>query len=160
MSVAAGTPPSRRWWLIVVLAASIALNLFFISVIAGTAVQMRAGGPAERFERIGARLQLNPDQQAALRVFVVTLRQRGKAARDINMAIWKQLGDPALDQAQIPALLDKTVQGRAAFQSALAAALGQFLQTLSPEQRAAFITGTTAGNQPQGPFRAIRELLR
>jgi uncharacterized membrane protein len=160
MSVAAGTKPSRRWWLIVVLTLSLALNLFFIGVIVGTAAEMRAGGPAERFERIGARLQLNPDQEAALRAFLVTLRQRGRATREVNMSVWKQLGDPALDKAQIPTLLEKSVQNRADFQAALATALGQFLETLSAEQRAAFVTGTAGENQPRGPFRAIRELLR
>jgi uncharacterized membrane protein len=160
MSIDAGTKPSRRWWLIVILTVSLALNLFFIGAIAGSAAQMKAGGPGERFERIGARLQLNPDQQAALRQFLVTLRQRGKVTRETNLAIWKQLGDPALDQAQIPAMLDKSVPSRNAFQTALASALGQFLQGLTPEQRSAFIAGMAVENQPHGPLHTIRELLR
>lgn len=141
MSDAVGTRPSRRRWLIVVLTVSLALNLFFIGVFAGH-MQGRHGpplGPHERFAHIAADLELSDAQKAAFGQFQTVLRQRGGAMRSADVAVWTKIADPATNPDQIAGLLAETVKNRTAFQQDVADAMGKFLASLTPQQRANFI---------------------
>ena len=142
MSDAAGTHPSRRRWLIVVVAASLALNLFFVGMVAGHfrhRHRLAAPNPRERFERIAADLKLNDAQMAAFQHFQTTLRTNGAAMRAANAAAWARMADPATSPDQITELLNSTVKSRTEFQQDVANAMGKFLASLTPAQRADFI---------------------
>lgn len=161
MTDTGGRPPRRRW-LIVIVAVSLALNLFFIGATAGTAIMMREQkAPGGRFERIAGKLQLDQGQQALFHAFMTVMRQGGKTMREANLAIWLQIGDSTLDKAKIGPLLDKSVRNRGAFQEEVAAALAQFLDGLTPAQRARFVEASRNENQQQqrGPLRLMHALI-
>jgi uncharacterized membrane protein len=142
MSDAAGTHPSRRRWLIVVVAVSIALNLFFVGMVAGHfrhRHRLPVMNQRERFERIAADLNLNDVQTAAFRQFQTTLRTNGAAMRAANAAAWARIADPATSPDQITTLLASTVKNRTEFQQDIANAMGKFLGSLTPTQRATFV---------------------
>jgi uncharacterized membrane protein len=142
MSDAAGTHPSRRRWLIVVVAVSIALNLFFVGMVAGHfrhRHRLVVMNQRERFERIAADLNLNDIQTAAFRQFQTTMRTNGAAMRAANAAAWARIGDPATSPDQITTLLASTVKNRTEFQQDIANAMGKFLASLTPTQRATFV---------------------
>ncbi len=146
MTDAAGTPPSRRRWLIVVVAVSVALNMFFIGAIAGHMHGRHPHPPPpgqfgqhERFERIAADLGLNDAQKAAFQQFQTVMRQHGTAMRAAITAAWAKIADPATKPDEFPALLDGMVKSRTDFQQDLAGAMGKFLASLTPAQRAEFI---------------------
>lgn len=149
MTDAAGTPPSRRRWLIVVVAVSVALNMFFIGVMAGhmhgrhphppPPPPGQFGQQRERFDRIIVDLGLNDAQKAAFQQFQTVMRQHGTAMRTAIAAAWAKIADPATTPDQIPALLDGMVKNRTDFQQDLTGAMGKFLATLTPKQRAEFI---------------------
>ncbi len=142
MTDAVGTRPSRRRWLIVALTVSVALNLFFIGMIAG---HMRGHRPAppfaqrERFEHIIDGLGLNDTQRAAFQKFQSAMRQHGAAMRAANTVTWAKIADPATPPDQIPTLLGGTVKNRTEFQQDVADTLGKFLATLTPDQRTRFV---------------------
>jgi uncharacterized membrane protein len=141
MSDAAGARPSRRRWLIVALTVSLALNLFFVGVFAGHRLGRHGPpmGPHEHFAGIAADLGLNDAQKAAFSQFETVLRQHGGAMRHANMEAWGKIADPATSPDQIAALLAGTVESRTAFQQDVAGAMGKFLTSLTPQQRATFI---------------------
>lgn len=141
MTDGAGTPPSRRRWLIVALTVSLAVNLFLIGMFAGSMRHHHGPppGPHERFEGIAAELGLNDAQKAAFDQFTTTLRQQGGAMRRANLAAWTKIADPATSSDQITALLNETVKNRGDFQQDVANAMGKFLTSLTPDQRATFI---------------------
>jgi uncharacterized membrane protein len=141
MSDAAGTQPSRRRWLLIALTVSLAFNLFLVGVFAGH-MHTRHGppmGPHERFAHIAAELGLNDTQKAAFGQFETVLRQHGGTMHRANMAAWAKIADPATGADQIAALLSGTVKNRTEFQQDVADAMGKFLASLTPQQRASFI---------------------
>lgn len=142
MTDVVGTRPSRRRWLIVALTVSVALNLFFIGMIAGHMHGRHPPQPfaqRERFEHIAAELGLNDTQHAAFQKFELAMRQRGAAMRAANAAVWAKIADPATPPDQIPAMLGSTVKTRTELQQEMADTLGKFLATLTPDQRATFV---------------------
>lgn len=140
MTDGAGTPPSRRRWLIVALTVSLAINLLLIGMFAGSMRHHHGPiGPRERFEHIAAELKLNDAQRAAFAQFQASFRQQGLAMRQANQAAWAKIADPATGPDQIAALLNDTVKSRTAFQQQVADAMGKFLASLTPQQRADFI---------------------
>jgi uncharacterized membrane protein len=141
MTDVAGTPPSRRRWLIVALTVSVALNLFLLGVIAGH-MHHRPPPPLamrERFERIANRLAMNDTQKQAFQQFEATLRRNGAAMRASNLAAWAKIGDPTVAPDQIAPLLTDAVKTKAQFQQENAALFAKFLATLTPDQRATFV---------------------
>jgi uncharacterized membrane protein len=142
MTDAVGTRPSRRRWLIVALTVSVALNLFFVGLIAGH-VRRHHPPPTlaqrERFEHIANELGLNDTQRATFQTFQSAMRQHGAAMRAANTATWAKIADPATPPDQIPSLLGGTVKNRTEFQQTVADTLGKFLATLTPDQRATFV---------------------
>ncbi|HEX4112384.1 MAG TPA: periplasmic heavy metal sensor [Stellaceae bacterium] len=158
--VAGARPPRRRWPVIVALTVSVALNLFFVGVIAGSMSVLHHGGNVhDRFEQIVGEMALSPGQRAAFRDFQATLRQHGAAMHRANMAIWSKIADPSTGQDQIAALLDSTVQNRTKFQQDVVASLEKFLAALTPEQRAAFVSKARNTPHPHGPLHRLHELL-
>ncbi len=142
MSDAVGTRPSRRRWLIVVVAVSVALNLIFVGMVAGHfrhRHRLVVLNQRERFERIAADLKLSDTQAAAFRQFQTSLRTHGAAMRAANAAAWARIADPATSSDQITTLLDSTVKNRIEFQQDIANAMGKFLASLTPTQRATFV---------------------
>jgi uncharacterized membrane protein len=157
MTDAAGTSPSRRRWLIVALTVSVALNLFLIGVFAGHMHRHhgpppQAMAPRERFEHIADNLGLNDAQKAAFGQFETVLRQHGATMRRANMADWAKIAEPATGPDQIAPLLADTVKNRTAFQQEVAAAMGKFLASLTPAQRASFIEEARSTGR-HGPMR-------
>jgi uncharacterized membrane protein len=152
MSDAAGTLPSRRRWLIVVVAVSIALNLFFIGMVAGHFRHRHRLAPLnqrERFERIAADLKMSDPQRAAFQRFQTILRANGAAMRAANAAAWARIADPETSTDQISELLNSTVKNRNEFQQDVANAMGKFLASLTPAQRANFIDEARNTPHPQ-----------
>ena len=141
MTVAAGTPPSRRRWLIIALTVSVAINLFIAGLVVGHFHRLHRppAGMHNRFEHIVGNLGLTETQNAAFREFQTALRVHGAAMRTANAAAWAKIADPATKPDQIPALLAQTVKNRTEFQQDIATAMGKFLASLKPEQRATFI---------------------
>jgi uncharacterized membrane protein len=141
MTDGAGTRPSRRRWPIVALTVSVALNLFLIGLFAGSMRHHHGPPPGlhERFAHIAAALGLNDAQKAAFDQFTTTLHKQASAMRAANMEAWAKIADPGTGPDQIAALLNSTVKNRTDFQQDVANALGKFLASLTPEQRATFI---------------------
>jgi len=151
MSDAAGTRPSRRRWLLGALAASLALNLFFLGTVAGHFRHHRrlAGmSQRERFERVAADLKMNDAQTAAFQNFQTTMRVHGAAMRAANATAWARIADPATSPDQITALLGSAVKNRSEFQQDAANAMGKFLLTLTPTQRATFVDEARNNTRP------------
>jgi Spy/CpxP family protein refolding chaperone len=161
MSDAAGTGTSRRGWLFfVVLTVSLALNLFFIGVIAGSLpASHHEGGGRGRFERIIDGMALTAGQKSAFHDFQKTLREHGKAMHHANMQVWSKIADPATGQDQIAPLLSSAEKNRTDFQQDVAGTLAKFLGSLTPAQRAEFIREARAAPHPHGPLHRLRELF-
>jgi uncharacterized membrane protein len=159
MTAADGIRPARRRWLIGALVVSLAVNLFLIGVAVGTIALVRAeSGPPGWLARVAERLQLTPAQLEAFRHFQAVARQHGHAMRETNGKIWATLGDPATKPDQIAGLIDESVKNRTQFQQEVATAFGQFLTSLTPEQRARFISGARAAHRFRGPMRLLHRL--
>jgi len=142
MTDAAGASPPRRRWLIVALTVSLALNLFLVGVFAGHVHRhphLASMNQRERLQHIADGLSLNDAQKAAFAQLETAMRQHGAAMRRANMAAWAKVADPATPPDQIAALLAGSVKNRTAFQQEISDALGKFLATLTPEQRANFV---------------------
>ena len=130
-------------WLLVAL--SLALNLFFII----GALWIRIHGPpvpltaAERLQRIGAQLSLDPRQQEAFDKYSETVRARMQlmhATVDPMMGkAWAEVAKPGADEANVVHLFDEAGQTRRGFMRELTPITLSFLATLSPEQRAKFV---------------------
>lgn len=132
----------RQRWPALLLAASLALNLFFVA----GAVWIRwhaPPSPAARFEQIAGALKLDAKQRAAFRGYVDGLRQRAEEMRletgPIFTAAWTEMAKQNPDQARAVQLFDEAAQKRQAMMREVAAQTGAFLATLSPQQRTDFI---------------------
>jgi uncharacterized membrane protein len=137
-----GAPRRRLPWIL--LALSVALNLFFI----GGAVWIRMhppppGGFEARFRQMPAELALDPQQKAAFDRYARHLRGRigelHAAIEPVMGQIWTEIAKPEADEASVAALFDKIGAERRSFQSDLTQSTLAFLATLSPDQRAKFV---------------------
>jgi uncharacterized membrane protein len=144
-SLAAHSGARRQQLLWVLLALSLALNLCFI----GGAFWIRIHGPPppmnaeERLERIGAQLELGPQQKQAFAQYAQAVRTRmqdmHKAVDPLIRAAWSEVAKPDADEAKVLQLFDEAGQTRRTFLRELAPITLSFLATLSPEQRAKFV---------------------
>jgi uncharacterized membrane protein len=148
VSAQAESAPQRRslprlpW---VLLALSLALNLFFV----GGAFWVRSEAaraqlaPAERFELVARQLSLDADQRMAFDRFVGALRMRSRHLRESNQplleAVWDEIAKPKPDDALVDHALDEAASNRRAYQIDTSHALRNFLATLSDQQRATFV---------------------
>jgi uncharacterized membrane protein len=140
----AARPSIRRHLLWVVLALSVALNLFFVA----GALWVRVYGPAplnpeERLQRIGGQLDLTPQQRPAFEQYFQAVHSRMKEMREAvepqMSRAWSELAKPGADQASVMRLFDEAAEKRRSFRRELTASTLSFLATLSPEQRAKFV---------------------
>jgi Spy/CpxP family protein refolding chaperone len=138
--------PQRPRVLIGLLAISVALNL---CVVAGV-VWSRLHAPppplafSERFHRLADTLDLTPQQRVAFDRYVADMAARGERLRQtvepIMDAAWAELAKPDTDQAHVLQLLDEAGDKRRAFMHEAVGATLSLLATLTPDQRAKFLS--------------------
>jgi uncharacterized membrane protein len=143
----------RVLWL--VLAASLALNVFFV----GAMVWLRMTGdamltPEQRFEQVASELGLDADQRASFREFADHVRSETRRLRQSDepllKGVWDEMGKPQPDQALIAQMVDQATDHRRAYQREMTAALSGFLGKLTPTQRARFIELAQRHKDPVG----------
>ena len=133
----------RRYLPWILLAVSVALNVFFVGGhvyarrMAESQVEPEAAGPAHpAFARLG----LTPEQRENLMKLRGKARERTKANRPIDrelgLALLDELMKPSRDAQAVDALLRQLAERRAAHVRPAIEELAGFLATLSPEQRA------------------------
>jgi Spy/CpxP family protein refolding chaperone len=136
---------TRQPLLWVALTLSLVLNLCFIAGAAwihihGPSPPMT---PEERFQRIGAELALDPQQQQTFDRYsegvLIHMQHMREAVEPLMSAARTELAKPDADEATVVRLLDEAAQTRRGFQRELIAKTLSFLAVLSPEQRAKFV---------------------
>ena len=134
----------RQHLLPILLALSLALNLFFIA----GALWIRIHGPSpmtpeERLQHIGAQLALDSQQRQAFEQYSQAVRTRmqvmRKAVDPLISNAWSEVAKPDADEAKVVALFDEAGQTRRAYMRELAPTTLSFLAKLSPEQRKKFV---------------------
>jgi len=149
-----GARGGRGLW--VALALSLTLNIFVIGGLVWPIVTggpPRQQGPIERLIIDARRLDLTPDQKAALGIFGAAARKANLGLREANTPlmrdIWTEIGKPQPDAARIATITDQVLENRRAFQKAMSTNLLAFVTTLSPEQRQHF--AELQMQRPEGP---------
>ena len=134
----------RSKWLWVVLALSLTLNIFVAGGLLWSmmAERPRPIGPAERMIGAAHRLNLNPDQRAALQTFGTEARELNLQLRANNAPImrqiWQEVAKPQPDDAAVAHLADQALENRRDYQHKMTADLMKFVATLTPDQRKEF----------------------
>jgi uncharacterized membrane protein len=124
---------------------SLVLNLCFVAGALWIRVQAPAlpASPAERLQRVGAELALDPEQRQAFERYSENVRSHMQQIREtvepLMSAAWSELAKPDADQATASRMFDEAGQARRSLQRELLAPTLSFLATLSPEQRAKFV---------------------
>jgi uncharacterized membrane protein len=124
---------------------SLVLNLCFVAGALWIRIQAPAlpASPAERLQRIGTELALDPQQRQAFERYSENLRSHMQQMREtvepLMSAAWSELAKPDADQATASRLFDEAGQARRSLQRELLTPTLSFLATLSPEQRAKFV---------------------
>jgi uncharacterized membrane protein len=142
---AAARGATRHPLLWVALTLSLVLNSCFVAGALWIRIQGPAlpASPAERLQRIGAALALDPQQRQAFERYSETVRTHMQQMREtvepMMSAAWAELAKPDADQATAARLFDEAGQTRRGLQRELLAPTLAFLATLSPEQRAKFV---------------------
>jgi Spy/CpxP family protein refolding chaperone len=128
----------------ILLALSLALNLFFVA----GALWIRIHGPPpmspeERLQHVGAQLSLDPQQKQAFDQYSRAVRARmqamHKAVDPLINSAWSEVAKPDADEAKVVQLFGEAAQTRHSVMSQLAPVTLSFLATLTPEQRAKFV---------------------
>jgi len=137
---------TRQRVLAAVLAISVALNL---CVVAGV-VWSRLHAPpppqsfSERFHRLADMLDLTPQQRVGFDHYVTDMAARSdhmrKDIEPIMDAAWAELAKPDASQARVLQLLDDAGSQRRSFMHDAVGATLSLLTTLTPDQRAKFLT--------------------
>ena len=128
-----------------VLTLSLLLNLCFVAGALWIRIQgpPLPASPAERLQRIGAELALDPQQRQAFDQYSENVRAHMQRMRDtvepLMTAAWSELAKPDADQATAARLFDEAGQARRSLQRELLTPTLTLLATLSPEQRAKFV---------------------
>ena len=135
----------RRHALPVVLALSLALNLFFVAGAVWTHLHA-PGAPAtreQRFEQMAAALSLDRQQKAAFTQYTETMRTHIETMREtirpLVHAAWSELAKPQADEAKVMQLLDRAGNIRHDALRELTATTLAFMRTLTPPQRTEFV---------------------
>jgi uncharacterized membrane protein len=121
------------------------LNLCFVAGALWIRIQAPAppASPAERLQRIGAELALDPQQRQAFEQYSENVRSHMQQMRatvePLMSAAWSELAKPDANQATASRLFDEAGQARRSLQRELLTPTLSFLATLSPEQRAKFV---------------------
>lgn len=147
-----GQKAERRGRLLwIVLALSLALNLFFIAGLGW----MRFNAPPPpfvRMEHFSDSLNLSAGQRHAYEQFLHTIRTRGRFVRRSNRplirALWAELAKPQPDRTAVSKLAAQIYANHETFLHDVSAALDAFIKTLSPDQRAEFAAKAQAPRDP------------
>jgi len=145
LASAAARGATRHPLLWVALTLSLVLNLCFVAGAVWIRIQGPAppASPAERLQRIGTELVLDPQQRQAFQRYSEVIRTHMQQMREtvepLMTAAWAELAKPDADQATAARLFDEAGQARRSLQRELLAPTLTFLATLSPEQRAKFV---------------------
>ena len=145
LASAAARGAARHPLLWVALTLSLVLNLCFIAGALWIHVQGPAlpASPAERLQRIGAELGLDPEQRQAFERYSENLRAHMQQMREtvepLMSAAWAELAKPDANQATAARLFDEAGQARRSLQRELLSPTLTFLAMLSPQQRAKFV---------------------
>jgi uncharacterized membrane protein len=136
---------TRQSLLWVALTLSLAVNLCFVA----GAVWIRLHGPVlpmsseERFQKLGAELALDPQQQRAFDRYAEAVRihtqQIRQTVEPLMSAARTELAKPDADEATVVRLFDEAAQARRGLQRELLGKTLSFLAVLSPEQRVKFV---------------------
>ncbi len=136
--------PSRRV-LVILLIISVVLNLGFL---AGAAWHRLHGPPRspdleQRYQRMAAELNLEPQQRAGFDAYVAAMRTRTEKVREqvgpLMNAAWDEIAKPQADATQVMRLFDEAAEKRREFQRETTAKTLDFLAILSPAQRGKFV---------------------
>ena len=148
-ATAAGTTApvtrSRPRLVLVLLALSVALNLFFVAGAAWIRLHPRAEGPGleQRYQRMAAELDLDAQQRGAFDRYVAAMRSRTANMREqvapLMGGAWEEIVKPQADAAQVNRLFDEAAEQRRQFQREVTTQTLAFLAVLSPAQRAKFV---------------------
>jgi len=145
---AGGESPLRggRYRLVtVILALSLALNVFFVAGAVWTRLHAPHVPPnwAERHRRMLADLDLDPKQRAAFDRYIAAIRtdfaQMGREIGPLMGSAWAELSKPQADGQKVMRLIDEVSEKRRTFLHDAATRTIEFLAVLSPEQRIAFV---------------------
>jgi uncharacterized membrane protein len=145
LASAAARGATRHPLLWVVLTLSLVLNLCFVAGALWIRIQGPAvpASPAERLQRVGSELALDPQQRQAFEQYSENVRTHMQQMREtvepLMSAAWSELAKPDADQTTAARLFDEAGQARRGLQRELLAPTLAFLATLSPEQRAKFV---------------------
>ncbi len=143
-------------WRKVLLAVSLALNLFFVVGAVWIRVQAPpALSPEDRLERMASQLNLDPRQKQAFAEYARTVRERlrvmHRAVRPLIASAWTEVGKPHAEETKIVQLFDQAAQERRTFMRDLTGTTLSFMETLSPEQRAKFVELARQRPRPWSP---------
>jgi uncharacterized membrane protein len=135
-------PRSRILW--AVLAVSLVLNVLFVAGAVWSRIEQPAPrGLDQRFERIGAQLDLDATQRVAFDRVLAELRGRGDKVQQqvapLYRAAWDAAGNPAADPQEVLLLFDAAFDKRRQLSRETMKKTLDFLATLSPEQRGRFV---------------------
>lgn len=135
----------RNKLLWILLAASLLLNLFFAGGVIYskmTADRLR-DEPAARFDFVVGELDLSEAEREQLMVLRETARARrdemGREGRHLREELFKEMAKPDFDQARIEELLRQRSALFVTFLSGVMAETHDFLATLEPERKRAFM---------------------
>jgi uncharacterized membrane protein len=144
-----GTAATRASWsrsriLTAVLAVSLVLNVLFVAgALWGRIEEAPARGLDQRFERIGAQLNLDASQRVAFDRLLAELHGRSDKVQQqvgpLYRAAWDAAGNPAADADEVFRLFDAALDKRRELSRDTMRKTLDFLGTLSPEQRSRFV---------------------
>jgi uncharacterized membrane protein len=148
MSMAGGAVRQGSWprsrILFAALAVSLVLNVLFVAGAVWSRIeQPPSRGLDQRFERIGAQLDMDPGQRAAFNGFIAEMRGRRDKIRQqvvpLYRSAWDAAGKPAMDAAEVARLFEAANSERLRLNRETTARMIDFLAALSPEQRGRFV---------------------
>jgi uncharacterized membrane protein len=149
MSIARAAARPGRWSrsrvLLAMLSVSLVLNVLFVAGGVWSRVEEpRPPRLDQRFEQIGAQLNLDARQRAAFNGFIAEMRgRRDKVQRQVvplYRSAWDAAGKPAMDNSEVLRSFEAAFDERVRLNRETTAQMIDFLQTLSPEQRGRFVT--------------------
>ena len=139
-------PPGRprRRVLLIVLIVSVVLNVFFVAGAAWTHWRSpRWPSQEQRYQQMGAELDLDARQRKAFDAYVAAMRARSEKMRQqiapLFGAAWQEIAKPQADDAQVMRLFDEASEKRREFQREATTQTLDFLAVLSPAQRSKFV---------------------
>lgn len=143
-AAARGKDSSRRRMLGAVLAVSLVLNVLFVAGALWSRVEETPRpGLDQRFEAIGAQLDLDARQRIVFDELLAQLRGRSDRIQQqvvpLYRAAWDAAGNPAADPDEVLRLFDAAFAKRHELSRETMRKTLDFLATLSPEQRSRFV---------------------